>query len=290
MKSKYDNWDISLIGNAHLTAGKEKQDYSYSKVYKDKAIAIVADGHGGEKYIRSKRGSELAVKSAVPALDDFAKNIRAQSVVDEDNCSQIIKQLTDRIVLTWKESVIEDAKEEPFNEEELLKLHILFKTNELSEHDIETTYGSTLVAFLITKEYTLGIQIGDGKCFIVDDSGLLIQAIPDDEKCFLNTTTSLSDKNAYDEFRHCFWQTEKKPPACVFVSTDGIDALYGHGEHIYNFFQTLFCALMENNKIDYLKELTDLLKAISPTSDDISIACIYDKNNKVDGKEKNDET
>lgn len=275
MNTVFEHWDFSLIGNAHLSSNKVKQDYSYSKITKTKAVAIVADGHGGAKYIRSDRGAEIAVHGAAHALADFVRNVSAEDMRCEVQRSKLLRQLTDGIVYHWKETVLSDFIEHPLTKSERKTLAHNDDSISWESPQIEQLYGTTLLAFVIAKEYALGIQIGDGKMFAIDHKGHLSQVIADDERCFLNATTSLSDVNAYEEFRYCYYGDEM--PACVFAATDGIDRLYGEGEMLHHFYQRIYVALASNEKTDCVNELLELLRNLSPSSDDMSIACLYDK-------------
>ena len=49
---------------------------------------------------------------------------------------------------------------------------------------------------------------GVGKTTTTANLGIS-QAIEDDNKCFLNATTSLSDENAYEEFRYCYFMRRR---------------------------------------------------------------------------------
>lgn len=276
MNSVFENWDFSIIGNSHLSSNKVKQDYSYSKITKNKAVAIVADGHGSSRHIRSEKGAEIAVKCTVSALDDFVRNLNVNIFLCESKRNGLLRQLTDSIVYNWKEHILAEFNENPLTDEEKEVLKKNYGDESLDQNRIERMYGTTLIAFIITRTYAFGFQIGDGKAFIIKATGELSQAIVDDEKCFLNTTTSLSDENAYEEFRYCYFDS-KDVPICAFVSTDGIDKLYGDGEILYNFYRTVFIALSQNKKTDCVNELQELLKNLSPSSDDMSISCLYNK-------------
>lgn len=50
---------ISIRGYSHLLSNKECQDSSISWRGKKYSAVIISDGHGGEKYFRSAKGSEI---------------------------------------------------------------------------------------------------------------------------------------------------------------------------------------------------------------------------------------
>lgn len=65
------------IGTAHIKQNKPLQDYAAatSDRLRSYAYALVADGHGGDKYIRSGKGAEIAVHCAVDSINGVLKEI-----------------------------------------------------------------------------------------------------------------------------------------------------------------------------------------------------------------------
>ena len=54
----------TCIGASHLTSGRPCQDASFSGTIGNLHLAIVSDGHGGERYVRSEYGARFAVDAA----------------------------------------------------------------------------------------------------------------------------------------------------------------------------------------------------------------------------------
>ena len=69
--------DARCRGNEHIKTEKPLQDYSGANTdkWKSYAYALIADGHGGEKYFRSADGSRLAVLYAVDAMNKVLKEL-----------------------------------------------------------------------------------------------------------------------------------------------------------------------------------------------------------------------
>ena len=61
------------VGDSHIKTCKPCQDYARSVSNEFCSMAIVSDGHGGERYFRSNIGSEYAVKITRKAIDEFYK-------------------------------------------------------------------------------------------------------------------------------------------------------------------------------------------------------------------------
>jgi len=66
-------FSATRIGASHLKMGKPCQDYSAHLISDKVAIAIVADGHGGESYYRSDRGAQFAVETALKCIKEKDK-------------------------------------------------------------------------------------------------------------------------------------------------------------------------------------------------------------------------
>ena len=267
-------------GESHKSSGKPCQDYSFSLVQDDYVLAIVSDGHGGERYFRSDIGSKLAVKVSVDCLMDFANNFLGDNLSGKP-CTKFgigeatlpaLKQLTGAIVLGWRNAVKEHAEKNPLTEEEL-------KTaNPKDEHDWEKTYGCTLIATLRTPKYWLAFQIGDGKCVAVGEDGVPYEPIPWDDRCFLNRTTSICDTAAADEFRYCVGGGNTAPVA-VFLGSDGIDDSFGEEGNLYNFYAQLAKGFAKDGYDATSADLDATLPVLSKrgSQDDMSVAGWYDE-------------
>ena len=79
--------DITSIckGYSHEASGKPCQDFVYSESTPELSMAIVSDGHGGERYFRSDKGSQFVVEIAAQSIRTFvsAMSSREASVAKE---------------------------------------------------------------------------------------------------------------------------------------------------------------------------------------------------------------
>ena len=66
-----DAFHYSCEGESHKAINKVGQDYSFSSIVDDLAVAIVCDGHGGDRYFRSDIGSRCAVEATLEAVTFF---------------------------------------------------------------------------------------------------------------------------------------------------------------------------------------------------------------------------
>ena len=299
-------------GESHKSTDKACQDCAYAESSENLSMAIVCDGHGGERYFRSRYGAKLAVEITKKAIHDFVgsmeelsltkSKIGARSVFDGEpfktysaataTDSQVTSKahkalmwLFSSIISQWNDAIAKDAKDRDLDEWELKHVEQKYKDEFLAEREkkdatFEKTYGCTLMAYVQTPEYWFAFHLGDGKCvFMQIEDGKLVckQSIPWDDRCFLNKTTSLCDSQALEEFRYCY-QGNGEFPRAVFLGSDGLDDSYGDGDNLHNFYIEVFKMIIKKGEVATLKELRKSLPLISKvgSKDDMSVACVYD--------------
>jgi hypothetical protein len=125
----------------------------------------------------------------------------------------------------------------------------------------------------------IALQQGDGRCIFVDAEGDFSEPVPWDDRCYLNVTTSLCDKDAAQSFRFFIRDLSQSKPAALFVASDGIEDSYGSKVAMLCFYRILCKEITENGiakETDYLMEnrLSEISRCGS--ADDMSIAGIVD--------------
>ena len=297
-------------GESHKSTNKPCQDCAYAEDSEQLSMAIVSDGHGGERYFRSQIGSQIAVDVTKEAIRFFVENMEQASFTSKNkrsvfddaqfteyssaiateqqehtNAHKALTWLFSHIITQWNLAIAKHARENDLNDWE--KEHVEQKyideflaMRDTEDASFEKTYGCTLMAYAQTPGYWFAFHLGDGKCVsmrIADGQLVCEQPIPWDEKCFLNKTTSLCDSNALEEFRYCY-QGNGEFPRAIFLGSDGIDDSYGDGEILNNFYIQLFKIIIRKGYDMALKELKKSLPIISQrgSKDDMSVACVYD--------------
>lgn len=279
--AKLETFSVTTIGASHIKDGKVCQDFALSSEGSDYAVAIVCDGHGGNKYFRSDRGSRLAAEQAQLAIREFMKTrfVKSQNggkIVDniQTNPDAFMHQLSANIIFRWREAIAEDYQHEPFTETEMA----ILSPKELAAFQTEegwvSAFGTTLIAAVRAKDFWFGLHIGDGKCVTVNAACEYTQPIPWDEKCFLNQTTSLCDEQALSRFRYYFGKEDL--PIAIFVGSDGVDDTFGTDEALYGFYKTILQLFTEKGITEGVEELQSYLPQLSEkgSKDDVSIAGI----------------
>ena len=240
----------SVRGASHIESGKECQDNSLTLTltdsYAEISVAVVSDGHGGEKYKRSAEGSYAACAVAAQVLMDFAQR---SGIYDVKQIDKVVKQnLVNSIIAHWCEIVGH------------------------GNNDVHQ-FGCTLIAYLQTPTYWLALQIGDGRLAILKPSGKWMQPIPWDDRCILNFTTSMCDEDAAGEFR---FAVGNRRPRAVFIGSDGIDGTFGTGAKLYNFYNRIIKSIRDDGLEEVTEQLPEVLFHYSEigSKDDMSVAAV----------------
>ena len=205
-------------------------------------------------------------------LDFLAENLTAPA-----DTEGTLRRLEGGILRRWKQMVEGELSREPFAPGELSRVSERYRLRYAAGTDGVKAYGSTLLAACGRGNYWFGIQIGDGSCVAVDDSGGAWTPIPGDARCEMNRTTSLCDADALSEFRHCWISAQ---PAAVFLGTDGIDNSYSGTEELLRLYLAMALVWAEQGPETGLAEIRDFLPKITSqgSGDDVSLACALRRN------------
>lgn len=270
---KYLTNNISIRGYSHLLSDKECQDNSISWHDKRYSGVIICDGHGGEKYIRSQKGSLLACAVGQKAIDEYMSQKRR---LDEGNFNEQFKFLESYIIDNWRKEIEKDFTDNPLENDE--------RFNALSDSDKAAliknpfkAYGSTFIAAVMAKTYYFVLKLGDGNVNVVlsDGSVKSVDGLEDEQLQF-NVTTSLCQSNAALEFRHVYVKDESIKG--LVLTTDGIINCFKSVESYHALIKNIYDAYSEvNNGQDVenaRSELADGLNQLSVkgSGDDLSVA------------------
>lgn len=284
---EYKSFNISQIGASHIKRGTECQDASISFSNEDYSIIIVCDGHGGDDYVRSSKGSDIAKEVSLKKIKKFIKDFeKIESFEKEkDYYDRFMYNLKASIISSWNEKVKEDVSENPFTDEELNRVSegARKRYSNAKLEKFYAAYGTTMIAVACTEKYCFAIQIGDGKCIFINSEGECIQPVPVDDKCFLNVTTSICDEDAIESFRHIFIEKldSQSLPVAVFIGTDGVDDSFQNDQQLYELYRTVLYSFSNTKFEDAYEELKNYIPTLSKhgSGDDISIASILDIEN-----------
>jgi len=241
MNNTNSTWRIvgeSVRGASHERTNLPNQDaiqWSPEKGDVLPLILCVSDGHGSAKYFRSDTGSRLAVDTAVEVIREFLDgqtDINNLSIIKRTAEEKLTQALTHR----WRGAVSSDIEARAFTLDEmtLLKGKTVSaqasvpnedKDNSVSAEDLATfgylAYGATLLGVVVTEDYILYLQLGDGDILTVSEKGEVTKPLTADERLFANETTSLCSRDGWRDFRVDFQVMSGEPPALILLSTDG---------------------------------------------------------------------
>lgn len=310
-------FNVTEQGASHIKTGKPCQDYSLSCQLNNETVqvAIVCDGHGGDTYVRSNIGSQLAAEIALRNIQSFILTtspklflgMKGAVTARPDNEIDLLfpvrkrekENLTERELSQQEQnrifySAVEDIREQDSVFSRLFaSIYLQWKDaiNQnakdypfdeyekacLKGNELVKAYGTTLIAFVRTPLYWFAFQIGDGKLLCCNRNLDWVEPVPWDCNCFLNMTTSLCNSNPISEFRYAFSGMGDFPVA-VIMGSDGLDDSWGTIERLQNFYSQTLGIFDKLGDLETIQQLKEFLPKLSEKAsrDDMSMAGIID--------------
>jgi len=241
-------------------------------------ILVVSDGHGSAKSFRSDRGSRFAVTAAADLMQELVSG-----QPDPQNLSVVKRfaeeRLPNELVRRWQSAVDHDLAERPFTELEFAEL--AEQRGEQSAREVAKTprlaYGATVLGVLVTQDFLLFLQLGDGDILAVADDGAVTRPFARDTRLIANETTSLCMSEAWREVRLRFQANYGGLPALIMAATDGYansfvndDAFRKVGSDILAIMREDGVGPVEENLAEWLDEASG-----AGSGDDISLGILY---------------
>lgn len=246
---KFSVFSKGAVGYKNKIKNKPSQDYFKIEEIRDSLICTVADGHSGDFFTYSHKGSKFACEAAIKVIKKYIdKDINKIESLLED------KQIQIDICNEWRALVDEDMKG---------YLPVVFKKNYFK-------YGTTLLLAIITEEYILYLKLGDGDILIKQDN-YIKRVLPLYKKYIVDC---LAEEKAYDKMIYKIMKYEKGI-SNIIIYSDGFENSFNlYSDMVYEINNTL---LKYNKNIfskmklekNYSKYLSELSKNVS--LDDISI-------------------
>lgn len=192
-----------VTGAKHVRDGRPCQDDLCIEQDGSSLAVVVADGHGSS--VHAEVGARIAVEVASKALLAFAGNLGAEHRGDPRAVHGFAQDPFRRLLVReWVRQVHEHAGSD---------------TVDLKE------YGTTLLFTLLTGEFILFGQLGDGDILVIDDSGTVSRPLPPDPACFAEETSSLSLPEAATSLRVMAIPLPETE-TLLLISTDGYSKSY----------------------------------------------------------------
>src|SRR6266699_2192237 len=219
----------TVRGALHVQSNKPNQDAILWKQGNQSGLPLalaIADGHGGEKYIRSDIGAQLAVKIAIEEIDAILLQLPFP-IKNFPTTKQLLTEELPKYILTRWQKEVEEHREDhhPSIEEwEILRKKEHAPTFAEIANNPKILYEAALLAVLITPSFIFYLQLGDGDIVVVSESGQSIRPIPFDNRLVVDKPTSLCSTTLatiQDDFRMQFRILNSPLPALIMLSSDG---------------------------------------------------------------------
>ncbi len=229
----YPHWQAlgaSVRGAAHVRANRPNQDalrWWPRQGQGSSLILAIADGHGGARYARSHLGARLAVRTAVQVLSRDLSDLLPADAAQLDLIQlkrEIEGWLPKILVRRWQERVQRHLRRYPLTDAEraLLSKPSADRNQPAGMRSALHAYGATLIAALLTQEFHLYVQLGDGDILTVAADGRVSRPpLAEDARLLANETTSLCMRDAWSSVRLYFQPLVGAPPSLILLATDG---------------------------------------------------------------------
>lgn len=282
----YELFCGSVQGYSHIKKDIPCEDYGTVKEGDGEAAAFkvfaLGDGHGDSNCPRSSYGSKTVCQITAEELLRFAEDIKSLGWTDQlfetRSARTLVTQLVTAIFGKWSCIVNEDFDRHGLSEEEMAGCNRYLEYYKRGER-IEHIYGTTLIAGLVTDEYLLLLQQGDGRCVVFNENGELTQPIPWDERCIANVTTSVCDTDAVQSCRfHVINLKENRVIACV-AGSDGIEDSVANMDLMHVFYRRELEIAAREGVDAYSQHLLDTLPDFSKNGngDDCTVCGFIDR-------------
>ncbi len=266
----FNGFSHSVKGASHEARGLVCQDASSCRVGERYAVCVVADGHGSKKHFRSNMGSQFAVEATLETVDRFYEDADDFEANFPKNHKMVIKNMEKQIISVWNEKVKAHLDSNPVTIEEKKA----FSDKEFAAINPESYYGTTLVAAVMGRGFSFGIQLGDGSLVAIYEGENASLPMNYDESAPANITSSMCNANASSMFNSFY--VEGKKLIAMFASTDGLYTTFPHENGFLDYHVALATQLVKGDEFEdvMIKQIT--MRSHAGTEDDISLSCIYD--------------
>lgn len=266
----YKGFSRSVMGASHEKKGIVCQDSSAFKVSEHYAVAVVADGHGSKKHFRSNIGSQAAVDATLETIERFYENPEEFEKNFPKYHDMIIRNIEKQIISNWNWRIMKHLEENPVTVVEKKP----FTNEEFEAISPESYYGSTLIVAVAGKNFTFGVQIGDGSLVTVFDDGTTIMPMDYEEANPANITASICNNMAATMFDSFY--IENKKLVAAYASTDGLYTSFG-SDNDFRDYHTIITSQLADFGVFEQAVIKNLEKRSHyGTEDDVSLSCVYD--------------
>lgn len=260
-----EHFNVTSVGYSHVRSGKPCQDFSASYSDGERTVVTACDGHGGEVYIRSQRGSHFASLALLLAMLDV-KFLSFRKYTAEE----IEHNLKLNVLCEWNRLVQEDLAKHPIRKSEVARL--TDAQIESLKQNPTRAYGTTLGGAMRLGNRLVCVGLGDGGCFLLRN-GEIAPAFPEeDDEPVANVTHSLCGEQAFEHMHARVFDLRRLDG--VLLCTDGILAPYQSIENFKRSFVRPIVRRVLDGKVGEVKRFVCELGLHSGIGDDVSLSMI----------------
>lgn len=257
----YNSYYARKKGRGHVASGISCQDYCLVKnIGTDIQVVAIADGHGGEAYVKSDIGSKMACDLLYDFVCETYKYRKITSQNEEWLSYFLNKDFKMDFIAKWKSKVLQNYKESE-------------QIGGESSLSIIKKYGTTLIFAIFTNEKILIGQLGDGAVLLFDKFDRFQLFKRHEVKVTSSTSSLVSGRAEYAFITECY---DRDSFPYVLLSTDGIydkldtsNAFYIYGKYLVNQVDTL-------NTIKKPFNVDENIDVSEITKDDCTIVLVHD--------------
>ena len=260
-----EHFNVTSIGYSHVKAGKICQDFSSSYSDGERTIITACDGHGGDVYIRSHRGSKFASLATLRSMLD-AESLSFRKYTAEE----IEHNLKLNILCEWNRLVREDLFEHPIRKSEVA--HLNEKQIESIKQNPAKAYGTTLGGAMLYGNRLICVGLGDGGCFLIKNGEIAPAFDEDEDEPVANVTYSLCGEKAFEHMNARIFDMRQLDG--VLLCTDGVLGPYQSTENFKRSFVRPVVRRILDGKTNEVKEFVCDLGLRSGIGDDVSLSMI----------------
>ncbi len=255
----------TAIGYSHIRAGKVCQDYSACYHDDKRTIVTACDGHGGEIYVRSDRGSRFASEAIVNVF----KKVEKSALYRADR-EKTEKKLRLEILCEWNALVDRDLSHKSISKRETAGLNEdkIFRL----KSDPQVAYGTTLNGAMIFGNKLICVSLGDGGCFVFKRGEVFPVFDDNSDENVANLTYSMCQADAFDHLSVKIIDLSAADGVIVF--TDGLINPY---RSLENFGDALVCPVVSKLIAGKTTEISDFITDMGEKigiGDDVSVGII----------------
>jgi hypothetical protein len=247
-----------VTGASHQRTGRPCQDALHWEGREAAWVLALADGHGACP--RGGEGAWAAVRVAAGWLLDFHASLepaaRTRLALIRDLTGEPFRR---RLVQEWERRVLQEAPRDGKEEEAILREH-----------------GTTLVCVLVSPEFLLFLQVGDGDILSVDAAGRVSRVLEGPSALVGDETSSLCSPQAWQSMRVAI-QAPLAEERLLLVATDGYAKSYDSDEIFERIGPDYLARVRERGFESVMEQLPAILAEVTArgSGDDIALGLIH---------------